>query len=210
MSIGFFISGTDTNVGKTIVASILIKKLGYFYWKPIQCGFSENQETDTDIVQRLSGSKKIVKETIVLKNPLSPNIASRIEKKKICLSDFSKSFSLQKELIIEGAGGLNVPINDKDMVIDMIKFFSLPLILVCKTSLGTINHTLLSIEALKKKKIHLYGLIFIGNNIPETIETISEFGSKIYGKTINIIAILPIFNHVDNSSIMEMVKIVKI
>ena len=210
MSIGFFISGTDTNVGKTIVASILIKKLGYFYWKPFQCGFSENQETDTDIVQRLSGSKKIVKETIVLKNPLSPNIASRIENKKICLSDFTKSFSLEKELIIEGAGGLNVPINNKDMVIDMIKFFSLPLILVCKTSLGTINHTLLSIEVLKKKKIHLHGLIFIGDNMPETIKTIIEFGSKIYGKTINIIAILPIFNHVDNSSITEMVKIVKI
>ena len=210
MNTGFFISGTDTNVGKTIVASILIKKLDFFYWKPIQCGFSENHETDTDIVQRLSGSNKIVKETFILKNPFSPNIASRIEKKKICLNDFSKFFALQKELIIEGAGGLNVPINDKDMVIDMIKFFSLPLILVCKTSLGTINHTLLSLEALKKKNVHLHGLIFIGNNMPETIKTISEFGSKIYGKTINIVAILPIFKQINNSSIMEMVKIVKI
>ena len=105
---------------------------------------------------------------------------------------------------------MNVPINDKDMVIDMIKLFSLPLILVCKTSLGTINHTLLSLEALQKKKIFLYGLIFVGDNIPETIKTISKFGSKIYGKTINIIAILPIFKHLDNSSIMKMVKIVKI
>jgi len=210
MRTGFFISGTDTNVGKTIVCSILVKKLDFFYWKPIQCGLSENKETDTDIVQRLSGCRKIIKETFILKESLSPNIASKREKKIIRLNDFNNFFSLKKHVIIEGAGGLNVPINEKDMVIDMIKFFDTPLILVCKTNLGTINHTLLSLEALRNKKINLYGIIFIGDKITETIKTISEFGLQIYGKKIKVIATLPILKKIDNSTIIKMAKMVRI
>ena len=88
---------------------------------------------------------------------------------------------MKKQIIIEGAGGLQVPINNQYLMSDLAKKINLPLILVCKTSLGTINHSLLSIELIKKK-INFKGLIFVGKNINETIKTIEFFGQKILGK----------------------------
>ena len=120
---------------------------------------------------------------IFSKNLLSPNIAADKEGKKILISKFNSKITtnLNKKLIIEGAGGLNVPINDKKLVVDLVSFFKLPIILVCRTSLGTINHTLLSINLLKyKNKTSWINLRW--ERIKETIDTIKKFGTKIYGK----------------------------
>tara|TARA_B100000287_G_scaffold375519_1_gene376066 strand:- start:246 stop:722 length:477 start_codon:yes stop_codon:yes gene_type:complete len=150
---GLFISGTDTNVGKTIIASLLVKKLDAIYWKPIQCGVNELGQKDSDVVKKLT-KNKILKEFFFFKHPVSPNIAAFKENKKIFLKDFEKfsEFNFSKKIIVEGAGGLNVPLNNKSLVVDLVRFLKLPLILVSRTNLGTINHTLLSLEILKKKK----------------------------------------------------------
>ena len=191
---GFFVSGTDTNIGKTIVSAILVKKLNASYHKPIQCGTNSFNEKDSDVIKRICRDCSIIRETYFLKNPLSPNIASKIENKKIDLKkilDIKKN-NIKQKIIIEGAGGLQVPINNKFLMSDLISKFNLPLILVCRTQLGTINHTLLSLEILKIKNIHLHGLVFVGDENLEAIETIKFFGKKILKTNVNVLARLPI------------------
>ena len=150
----YFISGTDTNVGKTIVSTVLATKLEAYYFKPIQCGLNEMNLRDSEIVKSLSDKVKILNELYFLKKPLSPFVAAKYEKKKIDVGKilkFVKKFKTKK-LVIEGAGGLNVPINSNYLMSDLCKKLDTPLILVSRTKLGTINHTLMSLEVIKKKK----------------------------------------------------------
>ena len=150
---GYFISGNDTNVGKTIVSSVLVNKLKAIYFKPIQCGKNEFFETDSDVVKKFCPNTEIIPETYFFKDAVSPNIASEKEKKNLHRKNSEcKKKNISKKIVIEGAGGLQVPINDKFFMSDLAKKINLPLILVCRTSLGTINHSLLSIELIKKKK----------------------------------------------------------
>ena len=209
---GFFISGTDTNVGKTIVSAILVNKLDAIYYKPIQCGLDENGRRDSDIIREICENSTVWNETYFFKKPLSPNIAADKEGKKILISKFNSkiTFNLNKKLIIEGAGGLNVPINDEKLVVDLVSFFKLPIILVCRTSLGTINHTLLSINLLKYKKIKLHGLIFVGERIKETQDTIKKFGTKIYGKEIKILARIPFKKQINKTEIKQLQKLISL
>ena len=208
---GFFISGTDTNVGKTIVASIIVNKLDAIYYKPIQCGVDKKGYKDSDIIKNCK-QHTVWNETYFFKNPLSPNIAAIKEGKEVKMNKFKNIIdkNIKKQIIIEGAGGLNVPINDKKLVVDLINFFNLPLILVCRTGLGTINHTLLSIGLLKSKKVKLHGLIFVGKRIKETQDTIKNFGKKIYGKEINILGRIPKKKIINKNVINEMKKYINL
>ncbi len=203
---GYFISGTDTNVGKTIVSAILVNKFDGIYFKPIQCGLSLDGKKDSDIIREICIKKTILEEKYFLKTPASPNIAAKMERKKIKIDDFkslrNKRFS--KKLFVEGAGGLSVPLNESSTMADLAKFFQLPVILVCRTSLGTINHTLLSISLLSNKKIKLRGLVFVGKKELETIKTILKFGQKEYNKKIEILAMIPNLKKINKSSIDEM------
>ncbi len=203
---GYFISGTDTNVGKTIVSAILVNKFDGIYFKPIQCGLSFDGKKDSDIIKEICIRKTILEEKYFLKTPASPNIAAKMERKKIKIDDFkslrNKKFS--KKLFVEGAGGLSVPLNESSTMADLAKFFQLPVILVCRTSLGTINHTLLSISLLSNKKIKLRGLVFVGKKELETIKTILKFGQREYNKKIEILAMIPDLKKINKSSIDEM------
>ena len=203
---GFFISGTDTNVGKTIVSSILVNKLSAWYYKPIQCGLSNNKEIDSDIVKKLTKNSRIIKETYFFKNPINPFDASLIEKKKIIIKKIIeiRNIKTNDKIIIEGAGGLYVPIKKNYLMIDLSKDFDLPLILVSRTNLGTINHTLMSLEIIRKRKIKFLGVIFVGKNERNTINTINILGKKILGKRLNILGRIPIINTLDQSSIKKL------
>jgi len=209
---GFFISGTGTNVGKTIISSVLVKKLGADYFKPIQCGKNSSSETDSDVVKKLCPKVKIFTESYFFIKPESPNIASQKENKKV---ELKKLLKIRKEktnnkIIIEGAGGLQVPINDNYLMSDVAKKFNLPLILVAKTSLGTINHTLMSIQIIKEKKINFCGIVFIGNNREKTIKTIKLFGERILKNKIKIIGIVPKVKKITRKSIDNFAKLLSI
>ena len=203
---GYFISGTDTNVGKTIVSAILVNKFDGIYFKPIQCGLSFDGKKDSDIIKEICIRKTILEEKYFLKTPASPNIAAKMERKKIKIDDFKslKNKKFSKKLFVEGAGGLSVPLNESSTMADLAKFFQLPVILVCRTSLGTINHTLLSISLLSNKKIKLRGLVFVGKKELETIKTILKFGQREYNKKIEILAMIPDLKKINKSSIDEM------
>ena len=209
---GFFISGTGTNVGKTIISSVLVKKLGADYFKPIQCGRNGLSETDSDVVKKLCPKVKIFAESYFFIKPESPNIASQKENKKVELKEVLKirKEKTNNKIIIEGAGGLQVPINDNYLMSDVAKKFNLPLILVAKTSLGTINHTLMSIQIIKEKKINFCGIVFIGNNREKTIKTIKLFGERILKKKIKIIGIVPKVEKITRKSIDNFTKLLNI
>lgn len=166
------ITGTGTDIGKTLASSILMLGLDADYWKPIQCG----PPTDTDTVKQLTGAPlhRFHKESYCFKNPLSPHLAAEMEHETIDIARIHVP-PTQHHLLIEGAGGLMVPITHHLLQIDLFKSFHAPVILCARTELGTINHTLLSVDALKMHGIALLGLIFIGPDMPDTTNTILNF-----------------------------------
>ena len=170
----FIICGTDTDVGKTLISSFLVRGLNCFYWKPIQSGI--DGETDSEYVQRVSqiSKKKILKEAYIFNNPVSPHWAAEIDKVKIIKSNLNLP-NINKTLLIETAGGLMVPITRDFLQIDQIKIWNLPVILVCRSSLGTLNHTLLSIEALRKRNIPILGLFINGKKHLDNPQTLKLF-----------------------------------
>ena len=208
----YFISGTDTNVGKTIVSAVLATKLEAHYFKPIQCGLNKMNLKDSEVVKSLSNKAKILNELYFLKKPLSPYVAAKQEKKKIDVNkilQFVKNLKTKK-LVIEGAGGLNVPINSNYLMSDLCKKLDTPLILVSRTKLGTINHTLMSLEVIKQKKINLLGIIFFGKQELETLETIKFFGKKILKKNIKILGRLPVAKKLSKKTIQAFTKKIEI
>lgn len=167
-----FITGTDTGIGKTLASSWLCLHLGYAYFKPIQTGSIEG--TDRQTVATLSQAKTF-EETYLLKTPASPHLAAKIEATHIAINTIN--LPQTERLIIEGAGGLLVPLNEKALMIDLIQHFQTPVILVSSTRLGTINHTLLSIEALKKRSIPLLGVILSGPTHLSNKQAIEYYGA---------------------------------
>lgn len=166
-----FISGTDTSVGKTVISSWLCTKTRFSYWKPIQSG--DIEDSDTQFVHK-SSKTKVFKESYTFKNPLSPYHASALE--NITIDINSISVPQEKNLIIEGAGGVLVPLNEKELIVDFIKHLNIPVILVVRSTLGTINHTLLSLEALKHRSIKVLGVIMNGPFNKGNFEAIEYYG----------------------------------
>ena len=200
---GFFITGTDTGVGKTFFASILMKKFNFDYWKPIQTGkFTENDTLH--IKENIEIEKnRFHKPIYSFKKPLSPHLASSYEKISINMKKIKKPCS-DRPLIIEGVGGILVPLNKKNLLIDLIKKFKFPVIVVSKSVLGTINHTLMTLEILKKNKINIFGVIL--NNVKnkkegyENKKSIEDYGNiKVLGQISSI-------NHITMKKIKALTK----
>jgi dethiobiotin synthetase len=159
-----FVTGIDTDIGKTVVSAIMTKALMASYWKPVQCGDLEN--SDTSKVARWTG-QKVFPESYRLLTPESPHLAAFREGVTISLNQIKAPEVGQEPLVVEGAGGLLVPLNDQDLIIDVVQRLDLPTILVTKNYLGCLNHTLLSIEALQRRGIPICGLVFNGKHDPE-------------------------------------------
>ena len=185
-----FVTGIGTGVGKTITSAVLTEALQADYWKPIQCGNLE--DSDSIHVKDLitNSATQIYPEAYRLRTPSSPHYAARVEGVTIDIEKFVLP-QTSNALIIEGAGGLMVPLNEEQCVVDLISTLHAPVVLVCRNYLGSINHALLSIHLLKQKGISLLGIIFSGDNFLDNEEVIQHFGqTKILGriaegKTIN-------------------------
>ncbi len=164
---GYFVTGIGTGIGKTIISTILTEALEGDYWKPIQAGNLD--DTDTDFVlNNLSNPKsKVHPEQYRLNTPASPHFAAEMDGVSIALDDFSLP-ETDRPLIVEGAGGLMVPLNEKDLVIDLILHLELPVILVSGIYLGSINHTLLTYDVLRNRNVYIAGIVFNGPSNPPT------------------------------------------
>jgi dethiobiotin synthetase len=167
----YFVTAIDTDSGKTLASAILCEALQADYWKPVQAGLPRDSETVQSLI---SNSKtKIQPERYLLKTPASPHASAKIDGVKIALSDFQIP-QTKNNLVIEGAGGCLVPLNDNDFVVDLIAGFRAEVVLVADLYLGSINHTLLTLEALKSRRAKIKGIIFNGDSNPESERIILE------------------------------------
>jgi dethiobiotin synthetase len=170
------VTGTDTEIGKTVFAAGLAEMLGACYWKPIQSGLEG--ETDSQVVARLGGlpEDRILPEGYRLKTPVSPHQSAAIDGIRIDTGNLVVPDTGGRPLVIEGAGGLMVPLDPFTLYIDVFARWRLPVVLCARTALGTINHSLLSIEALRRRNIDILGIAFLGESHPESERAICEIG----------------------------------
>jgi len=197
-----FITGIGTNVGKTVVSAILTEALEADYWKPIQSGTIEGKDSET-VTSLISNSKTVIHpETYLLKQPLSPHFAAKLDGVTIEMEKLQLPTTCN-HLIIEGAGGLLVPINKNEYVIDVAKKIDCEIVLVISSYLGCINHTLLSIEYLKRNNFKIYALVFNGDFDLEVKQSILDY-------TLNPIIIdIPTLNTLSKQLISEISMKVK-
>ena len=197
----YFVTGIDTDSGKTIVSAILAQKLKADYWKPIQAG----QPTDSDTVRSLVSKDTLVHpEGLILKAPMSPHAAARLEGVEVAIDQIRQPICHNDNLIIEGAGGIMVPLNDHEFVIDLAKKFDAEVILVSRNYLGSINHTLLSINYLQQNDFPVKGIIFNG----ELNTASEEFILKHSG--LPCLGRIPLLEKIDTSAIQSLGKEISI
>ncbi|KSV91295.1 dethiobiotin synthase [Sinorhizobium sp. GL28] len=171
----FVVTGTDTGIGKTIFSAALTDALSGCYWKPVQSGLDE--ETDSEAVARLGRipPERILPETYRLRTPASPHLSARIDGVSIRPEHLLPP-KVDRPLVIEGAGGLLVPLTERSVFADVFARWQIPVILCARTGLGTINHTLLSLEALRRRAIPVLGVAFIGEEQADSEAIVAELG----------------------------------
>jgi dethiobiotin synthase len=180
---GLFITGTDTGVGKTVVSAALIHRYRaqalLRYWKPIQTGIEHDD--DTAEVQRLANCRpdEVFTSGVRLRQPVSPHLAATLSGTTIALEPLNESVRSQppsNRWIVEGAGGVLVPINGFETMVDLMTVLGLPVVVVTRTSLGTINHTLLTLEAVRRRTIRVAGVVMVGPPHPDNRAAIERYG----------------------------------
>ena len=181
---GIFVTGTDTGIGKTIVSAALMnafrQKENVCYWKPIQTGIEEDNDTKT--VENLAdcSAEEIFDKGFRLEKPLSPHLSAKLANVEITVEKTLKFIEDQSNeifWIIEGAGGILVPLNENELMSDLIKTLDLPVLIVARSSLGTINHTLLTIENLRNRDLKILGVVLNGEPNEENTLAIEHFGN---------------------------------
>jgi malonyl-CoA O-methyltransferase len=185
--VSLFVLGTDTGAGKTVVSAVLLARYGgrlrLGYWKPIATGAAE--ERDRDSIRRWAGHlAQVLPETYLFAPPLSPHLAARLAGRAIdpdrVLEDLVRhgAADLRRSLVIEGAGGLLVPLTESGYLLaDLARDLHLPCLLVARSTLGTINHTLLALEAMRSRSLPLAGVVLSGPPNPENRAAIERFGA---------------------------------
>ena len=172
-----FVAGTGTGVGKTMVSAILAAGLPARYWKPIQSGLEE--QTDTEWVREKTDLplNHFYPETYRFRFPLSPHAAAEKDGIHIDLERMNLPQTCGDRLIVEGAGGIMVPLNEHHLMLDLMKKLAIPILLVAKSGLGTINHTLLSLDLLKNHSVQVWGVVMNGPLNPDNRKAIEHFGN---------------------------------
>lgn len=198
---GFFVTGTDTGVGKTMVSALLCAALDAAYWKPIQTGTMEG--SDRDAVMQLAEipPEQIFPEAYCFQPPVSPHLAARLANQRIEIRKIKIPLvSEGRTLIAEGAGGALVPINDKQFMTDLMRHLKLPVVLVARTALGTINHTLLSVAALRAARLPLAGVVMCGEPNAENRKAIEHYGE------VRVIGAVPHLKKADRRAFVDVFR----
>ncbi len=193
--IGIFVTGTDTGVGKTVAAACLARAWRAGYWKPVQTGAATTDD-DTATVVALAGvsAERVFAPAYALQAPLSPHAAAELEGVRITMDAIALPQTAHP-LVVEGAGGLFVPLNDRDFMIDLMAKLPLPILLVARSTLGTINHTLLSLDALRSRGLPVAGVILTGPPNAGNRSAIERFGQ------VRVLAELPRVDPLDGAAI---------
>ncbi|CAH1001634.1 ATP-dependent dethiobiotin synthetase BioD 1 [Neolewinella maritima] len=197
-STGYFITGIGTEVGKTVASAYLQLALDADYWKPVQAG--DLDFGDTDRVRSYTGMARdrYHPERYRLNTPASPHYAARVDGLDISLDDFQLPDTHGKPLLVEGAGGIMVPLNERDTMLDLIVHLGLPVVVVSRHYLGSINHTLLTLAVLRGRGCKVAGLVFSGHN-PESARIITQMGQ------VAVLAEIPELEEVSAQAVRELV-----
>ena len=192
----YFITGIGTGIGKTITSAIITEKLKADYWKPIQSG--DLAQSDSMTIESLISNNQTVihSETYRLTQPLSPHLSAKIDGIEIELNNFQLP-KTENHLIVEGAGGLMVPLNDKALILDLVKYLKLEVIVVSQHYLGSINHTLLTINTLKQHNMSIRGIIFNGEENLESQSYILNYSD------IKHLGNIPTLRNIDKLNVIE-------
>lgn len=175
MSRDFFVTGTDTGVGKTLLSAVLVTGLHGRYWKPIQTGAVEGTDRETVIRWADIPLDRTFPESYVFAPPVSPHLAAEWDGIRIRLENIKRPTSADP-VVIEGAGGVFVPINDEDFMLDLIRHLRVPVVVAARSGLGTINHTLLTLSALRAAKLEVLGVILIGHENIDNHRAVERYG----------------------------------
>lgn len=197
----FFITGTDTGVGKTIVSALLCAALDAVYWKPIQTGTQEGTDRDTVVKLARIPPTRTILEAYAFAAPVSPHLAARlsnvrIDIRKIRVPEIIRSNN-RDSLIVEGAGGALVPINRTQLMTDLMRQLKLPVLLVSRTALGTINHTLLSLASLRASHLKIRGVVMVGVPNVENRKAIEHYGE------IEVLGTLPPLKKINRTKLLQ-------
>jgi dethiobiotin synthetase len=177
MARNFFVTGTDTGVGKTLLSALLVAALDAVYWKPIQSGARDG--TDRCAVMRWADlpQNKTLAENYCFDPPVSPHLAARMSGTRIDLDRIGVPYLTQGcRIVSEGAGGVLTPLNDTQTILDLIRKLGFPAIIASRTSLGTINHTLLTLRALREANVPVLGVVMMGAENVENRRAIEWYG----------------------------------
>ena len=195
---GFFVTGTDTGVGKTVLSALLVAALDGIYWKPVQTGAIEGTDRNSVRVWAACPEERLLLERYYFDPPVSPHLAAREAGVRIALDSFELPAPVANHpYIVEGAGGAMVPLNEQDLMLDLMRRLGLPIVVAARTSLGTINHTLLTLAALRGAQLSVHGVVLIGAKNIENRRAIEHFGK------VRVVGHIPVLEKIHRGALLE-------
>jgi len=195
-----FVTGTDTNVGKTLLSALLVAALDAIYWKPIQTGASEGTDRQTVIKLAEIAERQTIPESYCFEPPVSPHLAAEASGVRIDLARIEAPANLDTPIIVEGAGGILVPINESDLMLDLARHLGFPVLIAARAALGTINHTLLTVRALRCAKIALRGVVMIGDRNRDNERSVEHFGA------VPVVGTIPWLDTLDRQTLLSVFR----
>jgi dethiobiotin synthetase len=195
---GFFVTGTDTGVGKTVLSALLVAALDAMYWKPVQTGALEGTDRDAVRLWAACPEERLLPERYCFGPPVSPHLAAREAGVRIALDTFELPAPLgDRPCIVEGAGGAMAPLNENDFMLNLMRRLGLPVVVAARTSLGTINHTALTLAALRNAHLEVRGVVLIGAENIENRRAIEHYGRA------RVIGHIPILAQIHRAALLE-------
>ena len=195
---GFFVTGTDTNVGKTVLSALLVAALDATYWKPVQTGAIEGTDRESVRLWTQASDDRLPLERYRFDPPVSPHLASREAGIQIALEEFKlPAAPAGRKWIIEGAGGVMVPLNERDLMRDLIRRIGFPAIVAARTALGTINHTLLTLASLREMRLPICGVALIGDENIENRRAIERYGN------VRVVGLIPPLKNINRAALID-------
>lgn len=200
MTKSLFITGTDTNVGKTLLSALLVAALDAIYWKPIQTGACEGTDRQTVIKLAEIPEAQTIPESYCFDPPVSPHLAAKASGGRIDLTRIYVAGNLGRPVIAEGAGGILVPINDSELMLDLARHLGFPVLIAARSALGTINHTLLTVRALVCAKIRIKGVVMIGQRNRDNERSVEHFGA------VPVVGAIPWLDTIDRQALLAVFR----
>ena len=195
---GFFITGTDTGVGKTVLSALLVAALDGVYWKPVQTGAIEGTDRNAVRLWAVPLEEQLLPERYCFDSPVSPHLAAREAGVRIALDSFEfPEAPANRTWIVEGAGGAMAPLNEHDLMLDLMSQLELPIVVAARTALGTINHTLLTLAALRDAHLSVRGVVLIGAENAENRRAIEHYGN------VRVVGNIPFVDRIHRAALLE-------